>query len=130
MTDEPTYTLDQAKRELDRRECTQHGHDFDVIVTGGGDVARVICARCGASWVTSPEHEPARSVRVTEAEPVQDADDAQTRMLHCPRCRSTDPKWNPEPCDHSWHRGTLDRDAEGNLIGWTFTWPPSRVVQT
>lgn len=46
---EPTYTLDEAKRELARRECALQGHDFDVVVDLN-EPARFYCSRCGTSW--------------------------------------------------------------------------------
>jgi hypothetical protein len=50
-TDEPRYTLDEAQRELARRECGMFGHNFDVqIIYGNGDPQVVMCSRCGKTW--------------------------------------------------------------------------------
>lgn len=45
MTDEQRYTLEEARRELKRRECEEFGHDWDTVVAGGEPVA-LVCA-CG-----------------------------------------------------------------------------------
>jgi hypothetical protein len=57
MADEDTtgrYTLEEAARELARRECGGHGHDFEMIVVFGGEPTGIICARCGRSWRIVP----------------------------------------------------------------------------
>lgn len=41
-----TYTLDEARRELQLQECRAHGHDWDVISTMAGPIA-ISCANCG-----------------------------------------------------------------------------------
>lgn len=47
-TDEPRYTLAEAKRELDRRECQMRGHDWTFRMTlGSQDPFGLICERCG-----------------------------------------------------------------------------------
>lgn len=49
--DAQLFTLDDAARELKRRECAHHGHDFEIIRTVDSDGPRsVICERCGKSW--------------------------------------------------------------------------------
>ncbi|WP_304452887.1 hypothetical protein [Nocardiopsis sp. YSL2] len=57
MSAEPTYTLSEAKRELNYRECRADGHNLrvDDIHTVGGDSypLGVVCQRCGRSWDTT-----------------------------------------------------------------------------
>ena len=45
---ESRYTLDEAERELARRECARFGHDWNVIETGARPTA-ITCGRCGDS---------------------------------------------------------------------------------
>jgi hypothetical protein len=51
---ERTYTLEEAARELKRRECTAHGHDFSVLQQGDRPVA-VHCECCGRRWAVVEE---------------------------------------------------------------------------
>jgi len=48
------YTLDEARRELARRECVALGHDWVVVTGGGGEPRLVLCERCGASRRVEP----------------------------------------------------------------------------
>lgn len=50
MSDEPKYTLEEARQVMARRECAMHGHDFDVLQKMGGEPYMVLCSRCGRSW--------------------------------------------------------------------------------
>jgi hypothetical protein len=53
--EEQRYTLAEAERELERRECQLHGHRFDVIVVfGSADPVKVACLRCGKLWKVEP----------------------------------------------------------------------------
>lgn len=49
MTGQQRYTLDQARRELARRECEIHGHDIDFTHHAGStDPIAAYCTRgCG-----------------------------------------------------------------------------------
>lgn len=49
MSAEKTYTLDEAREELARRECTFHGHDWDIVSRADGVPIAIICGRCGLS---------------------------------------------------------------------------------
>lgn len=49
-TDEPRYTLGEARRELDRRQCNLQGHDFQIVVTGANHPSAISCNRCGRTW--------------------------------------------------------------------------------
>jgi hypothetical protein len=49
VTTEPTYTLAEAKRELARRECVEHGHRWDVLEALGVGPTHIVCDRCGES---------------------------------------------------------------------------------
>ncbi len=53
MSEEKRYTLEQARRLLNRQVCAQHGHDLEHILKGDGDLSAVYCSRCGASWNTT-----------------------------------------------------------------------------
>lgn len=44
------YTLEEAKLELARRDCTVLGHDFEHVTDSGNNPTRVVCARCLAYW--------------------------------------------------------------------------------
>ena len=45
---EKTFTLEQAKRELDLQECLYHGHDWIPITTFGTQTpTSFVCSRCG-----------------------------------------------------------------------------------
>lgn len=48
MSEQSTYTLAEAKHELQRRECATFGHSWDVIATLSGPVA-IVCA-CGVKY--------------------------------------------------------------------------------
>jgi hypothetical protein len=55
MSDEKTYTLLEAKRELVRMECGRHGHDWDILSTMAGPYA-LICGRgCGERYRVIPD---------------------------------------------------------------------------
>jgi hypothetical protein len=54
VTEEKKYTLEEARRELDRLQCMVFGHSFDHVVNGDGDLLCVVCSRCRKSWSTSP----------------------------------------------------------------------------
>lgn len=47
---ERKYTLDEARRELARQECREHGHDFGHTVDTTGAPTKVVCERCGDVW--------------------------------------------------------------------------------
>jgi hypothetical protein len=48
VTDERKYTLSEARQELARRECVEHGHDWHVVLMLGTNVPySVACDRCG-----------------------------------------------------------------------------------
>jgi hypothetical protein len=47
MSEQKTYTLEEARRELARRECEHHGHSWDVISTIGAGPEAVVCTQCG-----------------------------------------------------------------------------------
>lgn len=56
-SDEATFTLDEARRELAREECRRHGHDFQVIEQEirlghfrDGPPLEVRCGRCWRRW--------------------------------------------------------------------------------
>lgn len=49
--DEPRYTLAEAKKILDRRECMFFGHNLREIKQFGGEVVIIYCDRCGDRWV-------------------------------------------------------------------------------
>lgn len=56
MTAEQRYTLTEARRELNRWECSGRGHDIDVIYNGiSVDPVRLVCGRCGDSWAVQPK---------------------------------------------------------------------------
>lgn len=46
---EQLYTLEEADRELRRRECMRLNHDWEVIETWGVGPTEIICSRCGES---------------------------------------------------------------------------------
>jgi hypothetical protein len=49
--DDRTYTLAEAERILAKRECFNHGHDFEVMIDNRtSDPAAIMCTRCGRSW--------------------------------------------------------------------------------
>ncbi|WP_433357777.1 hypothetical protein ACQP25_44365 (plasmid) [Microtetraspora malaysiensis] len=48
------YTLEEARAEMARRECTAHGHDFEHIIdTRTADPVRLFCPRCKTTWTVS-----------------------------------------------------------------------------
>lgn len=47
---EQRYTLEEAKRILDIRECTRKGHVLEVLLTNGGIPTTVVCTRCPGRW--------------------------------------------------------------------------------
>lgn len=49
---EPRYTLDEAEEVFAARECDLHGHDFEFLVSGAGDLTGMLCGRCGQRWRT------------------------------------------------------------------------------
>lgn len=56
MSDETRYTLDEARREMNRRECMRWGHDWSIIQTGVGPPLMIRCDRCGtAHRIERPE---------------------------------------------------------------------------
>ncbi|GHE32322.1 hypothetical protein GCM10017673_39030 [Streptosporangium violaceochromogenes] len=71
---EPTYTLDEARAELGRRECRAHGHDYEHVGaprtdTGERDLAGVVCPQCGRSWpIAAPGQQPADAEQVRAEE--------------------------------------------------------------
>lgn len=57
---EPRYTLAEARREIARQHCWEHGHDYSVISSRcmqdlAGQPINVQCDRCGTYW---PVHGP------------------------------------------------------------------------
>lgn len=53
MSDEPTYTLSEARAKIARDECDAHGHDLSVTqVRGFGTCfpVSVLCDRCHEHW--------------------------------------------------------------------------------
>lgn len=40
---------DEMRRAVRAEQC-RFGHSFDHIVTGAGELLRVLCANCGKSW--------------------------------------------------------------------------------
>lgn len=43
--------LEDARRELARRECLMTGHDYNVIDTLGEEgPSDIVCSRCGRVW--------------------------------------------------------------------------------
>lgn len=46
---EQRYTLNEARRELAKAECTVHGHDWDVVQQFGEGPIAIVCSRCGKS---------------------------------------------------------------------------------
>lgn len=48
MSDERLYTLVEASTELARRECQNHGHDWEFLSVWGSSLPMaIVCARCG-----------------------------------------------------------------------------------
>lgn len=57
MSDEPRYTLAEARWELAKDKCLTQGHDLDIILAYTGEPQSIICQRCGASWLIAPKEE-------------------------------------------------------------------------
>lgn len=53
---EERYTLTEVTREIARRECQMHGHDYDVVVSHGRGPVELRCLRCGESWRVERRH--------------------------------------------------------------------------
>lgn len=50
-SDDQTYTLAEAERILAKRECLNHGHDFEIMIDNlTSDPTTIICTRCGRNW--------------------------------------------------------------------------------
>ena len=49
------YTLDEARRELARRECAADGHAWDVVTGSGARPILLFCDRCHRSWSVGQE---------------------------------------------------------------------------
>lgn len=47
MTSDDRYTLDEARKELERQECLSNGHDWNIIEEGTGEPIILTCSRCG-----------------------------------------------------------------------------------
>jgi hypothetical protein len=48
---ERRYTLTEAKVELARAECRDHGHSYEIrTVFGTNEPIEVLCSRCGRRW--------------------------------------------------------------------------------
>lgn len=45
------YTLEEARQLLAERECRHSGHELEQVTDGAGQVKRILCSRCGASFV-------------------------------------------------------------------------------
>ena len=41
---------EEARRLFREEACHNEGHDFDILVSGTGDPAAVLCARCRLQW--------------------------------------------------------------------------------
>lgn len=60
MSTEPRYTLAEAKAELARQECVNHGHTYGVLDdrtlgSAPGQPVEVYCSQCETTW---PIHRP------------------------------------------------------------------------
>lgn len=45
------FTLEEARLELAKQECSRYGHSYDVVVSMGSDGPTTIqCDRCGKAW--------------------------------------------------------------------------------
>jgi hypothetical protein len=60
VSDEPRYTLNEAKLELNRQECARHGHDYNIIANpvgswrrDGHEPTEVVCDRCKKRWTVT-----------------------------------------------------------------------------
>lgn len=58
---EHRYTLEEAQRELALRECTNFGHNWQVISDAGKQPRRITCDRCGWSGSVAMGDRPKRS---------------------------------------------------------------------
>jgi hypothetical protein len=48
---ERRYTLEEAKRELNREECHRYGHRYEVtLIHGKNEPTGLYCERCGRMW--------------------------------------------------------------------------------
>lgn len=56
MTDEPRYTLDEARALLAAQDCASNGHSLNEVRTGAGDTLWVYCDRCPARFVPAAEN--------------------------------------------------------------------------
>jgi len=54
MSEPRRYSLDEARRELARRECAMLGHDWAIVERLGGWPGSVICERCAESHHVVP----------------------------------------------------------------------------
>lgn len=52
---EKLYTLDEARDEIARRECSVIGHSYEKIVTFQGTPTALLCERCGDGWMVVRE---------------------------------------------------------------------------
>ena len=43
---EKRYTLDEAVAELNRRACSEHGHEWQTIANAHGTPITIFCGRC------------------------------------------------------------------------------------
>lgn len=57
MSDEPTYTLDEARRVMALRECATYGHEWNVVQNLQRP-RRLVCDRCGWSGVVTMSERP------------------------------------------------------------------------
>ena len=58
MSDEPTYTLDEARRVMALRECSDYGHDWNIIENMAQGPLRFSCGRCGWSGAVTMNERP------------------------------------------------------------------------
>lgn len=58
MSDEPRYTLAEARIELNRTECALHGHSYEILSAfDSGNPTQLLCSRCGRSWSVLSERQ-------------------------------------------------------------------------
>lgn len=43
----PVHSVNECQGE---ETCLVHGHDYEHIVTGAGDLVQIICSCCGRAW--------------------------------------------------------------------------------
>ena len=55
---EQIRSLEETRKEMNRQECLNHGHDYD-LVEGGWPIrlVRIFCASCGSSWSVIPTYD-------------------------------------------------------------------------